>query len=356
MARALALVLFCSLLSIAAGCAKKGAAGADTPGATNPPGTPDDSSASGAAAGSVGDALGATSANGTEGYYQAKPSSSYFASVERGLRGFFDFIPSVLASNACPTLLSAEGSGCTSVGVGGSSGGATLNLNGCTFGTAGTATWKGIVWIFGSHSGSAVPFTCGTFPSGPGTFGRSFAGDVLAATGANATVTTAAGTVVTVDNTTFNLGNYQGDTIVNGSGIGIGVNANGTRSGINVYQRVAATTPTAFDYSVTQTSIPSVTVTESAGATSRTVSGTMHVYDNTNMVKGLATFNTVGYEDDCCTPTSGSVSTAFAATSVTGPNTAIYDGKTETLTFTACGAASLVSVKGTTTKVNTTCY
>jgi hypothetical protein len=94
-----------------------------------------------------------------------------------------------------------------------------------------------------------------------------------------------------------------------------------------------------------------VSVAETLGATSRTVTGNVTVYHNILRVKGNSVFNAVTYSDVCCVPTGGSITTTFTATSQSGATGKAYDGKTETISFTGCGTATITGTDGKSTNV-----
>lgn len=277
--------------------------------------TVDDTSASGAAASAVGGAIAGSGPSGKE------------TRSER--------------TTACPTLKATTG--CTQT----SSTLVDLAYNTCSFGTS-QATWSGTLEVGVTGGGNTI--TCGTFPfngSSTGTITRQFVDG--GGNPSTATRTSALGTVVTIDHQTADLGNYQGDAISANVGSGYGAVVtwtSGKRTGIELRERVHSTL---FDHSVNG----SVTISESSGiaAANRTVTGSVDVYHNKLKVKGTSTFNNVVYNDTCCTPVSGSVSTAFAATSQSGTAGAALDGKTETLTFTGCGTGTLVDYRGQSSNV-----
>jgi hypothetical protein len=92
----------------------------------------EDTSASSAAAGSVGAALAASDQSG----------SLALAPADSGLQRFWNqFIPRAFASVACPTVLTANGSGCTNNGNA-----VDLTYSSCSFGTS-TATWSGTLRV-----------------------------------------------------------------------------------------------------------------------------------------------------------------------------------------------------------------
>ncbi len=92
--------------------------------------------------------------------------------------------------------------------------------------------------------------------------------------------------------------------------------------------------------------IGTVAIDETAGATQRTASGTVTVYHNSVLMKGTATLTAVQYTDSCCYPVSGSIATAFVATSLSDAQAQVLSGTTETLTFTGCGTAQWHPLNG----------
>jgi hypothetical protein len=312
--------------------------------------TVEDTSASGAVAGAVGGALSNSESSGTLAFLQKAPETRF----SRAWKYTTDaFIPDALAATSCPTFHTAQGAGC-------SASGATmwLTYDSCEF-SSGRATWLGVQSLTVS-SGSTDP-SCGTFPS-PDASGNLILQYVQGSGSSSpsmAYVTSAYGTVGTVDDKTSNLGNFNSTTIAtianSGYGSQVDFNSTGQRSSITLAHRIKS--GILFDQSVTGT----VTIDESAGATQRTISGgSVTVYHNLLKVIGTSTFNDVVHKDGCCFPVSGDIQTTFSAG--TGANTPTQAGlaavgKTETLTFTGCGTATLQSYDGTTSSVVLTrCY
>jgi hypothetical protein len=251
-------------------------------------------------------------------------------------RSRFSWIQTANASSACPTLATNAGAGCTQVNA------QTVDLsyNSCSFGNS-AATWSGVLQI-----ADATNVTCGTFPNT--TLTRQFVTSTSDSTPSSG-VRTGSDLTITVDHATPNLGNYQGDTIAPtiGAGYGIGVNWAGApaiRVAMIINQHVSSPV---FDHSVTGT----LGISETNGASNRMVSGQVVVYHNLVKVKATSTFSNVVYTDVCCLPTDGSISTAFAATSQSGATGQALDGKSETLTFTGCGTATLTQINGKTIDV-----
>ena len=287
-------------------------------------------SASAVAAGSVGSALANSSSTQT-------PSRSSSRTV-------------------CPTIKTGvSGTNCTNVDATH----VVLHLDNCSYPNA-TAVWNGYQEL---HALAGVTnLVCGTFPtitsSGSAQLGHLFS-NAGGTTGGSATRVGVGGRSVTIDTGTAGLGNYQGDTIdanrtANEYGESVGW-SNGARVSVDVTMNVIATG--FFNHTVTTAStasIPSASslqVTETAGATSRTVAGTVGVYHNLLKVVAATTFSTVKFEDTCCYPVSGSISTAFTKTSLSGAAGIALNGKTESLTFTGCGTATYVDSTGSSASV-----
>jgi hypothetical protein len=175
-----------------------------------------------------------------------------------------------------------------------------------------------------------------------------------ASTPGSVTLTTNDGAVGTIDDASANLANFDGDSIATDnpdSGYGAAVEfSGGARTQVTVDHHLSVSG--VFDHSVTGT----LSVSETAGASQRTVTGSLTVYHNLLRVVGTSVFNNVVHSNDCCLPISGTITTTFAAGS--NPSTpptklgAPMIGKSETLTFSStCGTATLVSYDGTTTNV-----
>jgi hypothetical protein len=304
----------------------------------------EDTSASGAVAGAVGGALSNSESSGTLAFIQRTPETRF----SRAWKYMGDaFLPDALAANSCPTFRTAQGDGCSASGLA-----MWLTYGSCEF-SGSKATWLGTQSLTVS-SGSTDP-SCGTFPS------PAASGDLIlqyvsgsgSTTPSSAYVTSAYGTVGTVDDHTSNLGNFDSATIatISNSGYGsqVDFNSSGLRSSLTVAHRISS--PLLFDESVTGT----VTISESAGATQRTISGgSITVYHNLLQVIGTSSFTNVIHKDGCCFPVSGSIQTTFSASTTGHDPTSLGEyavGRTETLTFTGCGTGTLQSYDGTTQSV-----
>jgi len=269
----------------------------------------DDNSASGAIAGVLGGAVSGSSATGTQEH----------------------LVPiSALVSHAsCPTMKTANGSGCTQSGSI-----FTMTYADCSFGSA-AATWTGSQ-VVTLASGSA---SCGTFPTT--TFTRTF--------GAGTTRTNKSAVVVTLDTST-NTSNFESDSLGGGttvtfsSNLRTAININGIRLTSNIFDHTIYTSsPLAFTGDAT---------------TTKTLNGTIVLLHNLLKVRATTTVSDVEFTASCCYPTGGSLSTLFDAGTSGGDGSSKYVGKTETLTFgTTCGQATYVGIEGSTATVNlTNCF
>lgn len=297
----------------------------------------EDTSTSGTAASAVGGALSGSSSSGTLALRSQK--TDWLANLQRTL----NFIPEVNASGTpCATFKTTSGSGCTAI-----SDTLFLTYSDCSFPNSG-ASWTGVQAL---TAPSAV--TCGTFPiasNESGTLYRQFVTASGSSTAGSATVVTPNGTTVTIDNATSNLENFDGDAIANtvSSAYGTAVTfLSGARTAIDIAEHISAEAASGtplYNHSVTGM----LSVTETAGSSTRTVSGDIKVYHNILRVVGTSAFNSVEHENGCCYPISGTITTTFAAGSSVTPTIAgsAYVGKSESLTFTGCGTATFVDING----------
>jgi len=300
-----------------------------------------DTSSSGLVAGAVGGALSDSSSSGTQAFYKkfsAKPTLT--AEAQR----LFALMPEANASSLCPTF-HTTGTGCAASG-------STMDLSysDCTF--TGNASWNGEQALTMS-SGTAA---CGSFPN-PGANGTLLRQFVTSGGAAGSINLTAGGLSATIDDATADLGNFDGQTIstLGNSGYGTKVtfNSSGARSQLQIDHHL--TVSGIFDHSIDGT----VTVSESAGASSRTLNGTVKLYHNLLRVVGTSTLTNVVHEDICCLPMSGTISTTYAAGQNVSPHNggAQLVGKTETLTFTGCGTATFTNTNGVSADVTLSrCY
>jgi len=297
-----------------------------------------DDSASGAVAGAVGGGLTTSLSSGTQASmrYQVPPS------IARSIKNAFDPMPNALAAGLCPTFVSSSGSGCSASGSS-----MYLTYTACSF--TGVATWNGVQELSMS-SGTA---SCGTFPNpgASGTLYRQFVTSSGVNTAGSATVA-AGGVTETIDDATANLGNFDGDTIAavnpnSGYGDAVLFNSAGARTSLTFGHHISVTGD--FDHSLSG----ALSITETAGAASRSVSGKVTLYHNLLKVIATSTIDVV-HENICCLPVSGKISTVYSAGSNVNPTNAgsAYVGKTEVMTFTGCGTATLQKIDGTTSNVN----
>lgn len=259
-----------------------------------------------------------------------------------------------LTAATCPTL-ATSGSGCSAT-----SNVATLTDASCSY-TGSSAVWNGYRRV--SFSGTTT-LTCGSFPSPTSdTLQRQYV--TSGGTAGAATMTNAAGTVVTVDDTTSGInGNYQGDTF-DGSGAsqvqfpafnsggGKLVNFVGSaRVSVQILEHVSAT---GLDQTIAGTLAlnesgtgSSMTWAASVGTvTSGSCSGGITVYDNSAKVMGTTCFQAVTYNAACCTPVSGNIITTYSTTSQSsGAASAQLNGRTERLSFNGCGLAVKTDTSG----------
>ncbi len=306
----------------------------------------EDTSSSGAALAAVGGALSGSSSGGLVA--QSKVATQIPLSLSSSVQA---------QAGQCPTYLTTTGSGCA---VSGST--MWLSYVACQFPNS-PLTFTGTQSLIMS-SGTAA---CGTFPN-PGANGTLYRQYVSASGGTSATGgTTAAsliernsfGTSAIVDNRTTNLSNFDLITIptlVNGGyGAKIDFDGTGARSAITIAHRVYTAGFGGFDHTIRG----SLTISETAGASTRSVSGSLTVYYNNAQVIGTTTFTSLVHKDICCLPVSGTVTTAFSAGANTAPTTAgaLIVGKSETLTITGCGTGTLLRYDGSTENVALTrCY
>ncbi len=293
----------------------------------------EDTSASGAAAGAVGGALSGSSSGGT----QASADFKFQPTLLQSVKSQFNLLPNAFADVSCPTF-HTMGTGCQASG-----GTMWLSYSDCSF--AGAATWNGVQALISTSSA-----TCGSFPlpAANGSLIRQLVASSGALTPGQVTLTTNLGTQGVVDDATANLGNFDGDsisTIANGGyGSEVTFGPSDTRTGVTIAHHIYSTG--LFDHSVTG----SLSVSESSGT--RTVTGSVKVYHNLLRVVGTSVIN-VTHQDGCCFPISGTISTTFSQGNNVQPTAAgrLALGKTETLSITGCGTASLTSYDGSTANV-----
>ena len=345
------LILFAAVF-VLVGCGGAGAGGGTTTG--NP--FTEDTSATGTVAGAVGGALSGTSTTGSQAFEMRPPEAAAQMSMLREsalvTRGQLLKPSSGLdatGASVCPTFRSTNSSVCD---VSGSS--MLLSYADCKFAGSG-ATWLGTLALTPS-AGAPV---CGSFPNpgANGTLYRQYVTSSTSNTPGQTRVTSKYGTVITIDDQSANLGNYDNASIpvISNAGYGASVSFDGTaaRTSVTLGHHISAST--GADHSVSGT----LGITEVNGAGSREINGTVTVYHNQLRVTGSSYFDHVVHNDQCCLPVSGTITTTFAQGANTPPTTLGMKivGKAESLTFTSCGVATLQSYDGTTSTVSLSkCY
>jgi len=330
--------LSCLVVTAATGCGSGAASSSSS--------ASEDTSASGAAAGAAGGALSGSGSSGSQAFIMPQGHKTLISSIQNQLNSAFNLMNDAFASTSCPTYKSTTTgtNGCTTSGST-----MWLNYSGCVFAASGSATWTGTQAIIAS-AGSTNP-SCGTFPTpaAGGTLTRQMVTAASSITPSTATIVSSFGTTATIDNSSSNLSNFNNDTIAalsganGGYGEQVSFNSSGARSGITLAERIVVSGT--LDHSITG----SLTVTETAGASTRTITGSVKVYHNLLKVIGTATFNSVTHSDSCCYPNGGSISTVYSAGSNVSATTAGSKlvGNTETLTFSStCGSVTFVSTSG----------
>lgn len=247
-----------------------------------------------------------------------------------------------LSDNACPTVNTAAGAGCTT-----GTDAVKLTYSGCTYGQD-SGSWSGTLQV----ANNGLTCATATLPSAA-TFQY-----VSGSSPSSGVHTSTAGTQFFLDDATTNLGNFDSFVIAPTIGSGYGVSMNytaGAPDGVATIHRRMTTV--SLNYSVTGTAaLSTASGTTTVGVTS------MKVYNNRFGVVGTSAFTGVTYDSTCCYPVSGSIQTSFTAgTTVTTPFTQVgldYVGKSETLTFSStCGSATLLDPYGYTSNVTLThCY
>jgi len=308
-------------------------------GSSSGSGASEDASTSGVAAGTVGGALASSDQSGTV---------------------------TMMSGGLCPTILT-NGSACTA----NSATNLDLAYNDCQFISTG-ATWNGTHEV----SISAGSMACGTWPTltaGNGTINRQF---ITTSNPGSVTRTATSGRVQVIDNASANLSNFDASDATTDStyfptmitpfgsgteGYGSQVHfTSGARDKVILEERIVGYTDSSqttktFDHSVT-TGAAGIALSESG--TTRTVNGSLRVYHNLLKVIGTSSFTNVVYNNTCCTPVSGTITTSFTR-GVNAPTVAglALVGKSESLQFTACGSGSYTNSAGITSTVSINhCY
>jgi hypothetical protein len=288
----------------------------------------EDSSTSGTVAAVLGGSYNNSGSGGTvtlNEIIKRTPMSTIFEALSP--------IQNAVAGTACPTYAST--SNCTSA-----SDVMTLTYGTCSF-SGSAAVWSGaqVLTLTGS---TTVP--CGGTSPVPSGFGGTLTRTFTDPT----TRTAASGTVVQVSNTAdsvFTTAYSSAPTVTLPTG-GIAISfTSGSRSGITIngVNLIAGTSAgvAKFNHSLTSSLV-------GLSGTNLTNGATVTVYHNLLKIKATATLNNVAFSSGCCTPTSGSISTAFTAVSGVTPTVAgsLFVGNSETLTFTGCGTATYTGPEG----------
>jgi hypothetical protein len=234
---------------------------------------------------------------------------------------------------------------------------ADLSFLNCAEDATSTAVWTGTARI---SQGNGAPVHCGTFPTVTNTtLERQF----VDATGnpGQGHRTSITGTIVTIDHsaTAGSLYNFDNTTILPTIGTGYGrsvmFDTNSHRTQLSVHERIAAVSKSniaLFD----QTIIGTVDLRES-GNNKTITSGSIVMYHNILQIIGTSTFTNLVYNDQCCLPISGVLSTQFSLGSnvnTTEPGGALV-GKTESLNFTSCGLATFTDSFGEASEIEVSC-
>jgi hypothetical protein len=352
---------------------------------TGTSGAVEDMSTSGTVASVLGGALAFSDASGTYALNDFARRPSRLGPIEQILNS----LPSaVAAANTCPTLTSTTGCAAS---------GANFNLtygapgSSCSFVTTSPApTWSGYM----QTNAAGTTAACGTFPAVASitTFSRQFTNSGFSAPGIGSR-TAVSGTVVTIDDTTSNAagtptgtlgtntftpnttanayGNFDGDvfptTPIAGCTAGCSkvTFTSGVRTQISFLHHLSAngaflefdqttfTGTLSGSPAVTPTITPITIATDSGGVRTITA-GTVTTFNNLANVYGVSTLENLVFNNTCCTPISGTISTRFAAGQAKANALSVFyvTGISETLTFTACGTAVLTSTTGTASQVN----
>jgi hypothetical protein len=253
----------------------------------------EDSSASGSVASAIGGAYNGSSTSGTQAMFKKTAVENLLASL--------DPVHPANASSACPTFSASTLASCLSSPV-------TLTYSSCSFGNS-SATWTG---------GSI--FTCSGSVGSP-TVNKTYSSGTARTNGF--------GTVVSVKSS---------GTSFNGTSVSGGMTLTPSSLSINGVELTAATSGGSplFDHTITSSAL-----TYSGGV----VNGTVTIYHNYAKVIGTAVISSLGFTSGCCTPTSGSIKTTFQAYGVFAAKSG-FNGASETLNFTGCGAATYTGPEG----------
>jgi hypothetical protein len=287
-------------------------------------------------AGMIGGALSSSSNLGTTVMQSSEPSSA--AQIDAIISS--PITQEAFATSQCPTVVNPSGL-CTTIDTFN----VALSLNNCHYSNS-AVSWSGILRVGTTGPG----FSCGNFPNFSGTSGSIYRQFVNASNNpATSTRTGSAGFSVIVDHGSVNLGNFDSQsiaTIYNGGYGSKVIFTSGLRTGLVIRKRVYVVG--GFDHSVDST----LSINES-GSTRTINSGSMVTYYNRLQIVGNATVTQLAFNNTCCMPVSGTISTTFSAGQNQSPTSAGSSlvGRTETITFNSCGSATLTNTSGTTANV-----
>lgn len=300
----------------------------------------DDSSSGSIVAGAVGGAIESSDTNGNLAQYNMNAHNSAIWSV---------LVKSAMAAtNSCPKIVSSTSAGCSQNGNA-----VDLTYSSCSFGNS-KAVHNGILEVSLSD-GSAI--NCGTFPNTmliPNN--QSIQRQYVASAGVPGTATriNTNGKVVSIDDVSTNLSNFDNQAISANIGAGFGTqmffDGSGARKQLIIKRRLYSSV---FDHSING----NLNLAEASGV--RTVNGSITVFHNKMKVVGTSSLSNVTYNNSSCIPVSGSITTTFAAGVNVSPNPggALLVGKSESLVFNGDGTARFTDVTGTTTTVTVNhCY
>ncbi len=271
----------------------------------------------------IGRALNMTSSNGSYALHSQRPF--YLQMLSTGAEMF---LPSAFAAGTC--LQPATASGSIQCAVSGKA--LWLDHSACAFGSSSTQ-WSGTMMleVSGANSQSTA---CGAFPTAgnSGAILRQFVSTKSLKIPLTLSIADSNMTTV-IDDSSANLAvfdvSHSVSPLANGGyGVIVNLNSSGGRNSIQIAERQYVTG--VYDYSVEGT----LNITESAGATSRVLLGTLNVYDNIKKIIGTVAFNSITFSDACTSPVSGTITTTFAASPNVTPTAAgqALVGESETYT------------------------
>jgi len=255
------------------------------------------------------------------------------------------------AAPTCPNFRTTEGAGCTSNGET-----YWLNYPSCQFSTDG-ATYLGIQAIKMTNPASGA--TCGSRPSPTDgqTVIRRLVSAISDPTAATATITSAAAQT-TIDTASANLTNFDDATLstLSDGGWGVETTFEGIlkkRNHLKLAYRLILTDSATSTVVADRTIHGDFSIDEAVLAGTLTITGSLSAYHNLLKIIGTTQLTALTISSSCWLPVSGTIQTTFSAGANVPPTSSgtARVGKTETLTFTGCGTASLTAFDGTVTTV-----